>query len=81
MKKLLYFTGLNCAPCRTFSPIMDRVSNEFTVEKIVTDYQMSKAVANNVKSIPTVILMENDQEVKRFIGAKSYEDVINFYNN
>ena len=81
MKKLLYFTGLNCVPCRTFSPIMDRVSKEFTVEKIVTDYQMDKAVANNVRSVPTVILVENGQEVNRFIGAKSYEDVINFYNN
>jgi hypothetical protein len=33
MKQILYFTSLGCLPCQTFSPIMDRVSQQINVEK------------------------------------------------
>ena len=33
-----------------------------------------------VKNIPTVILVENGQEVRRFTGNRSYNDVISFIN-
>jgi len=32
-------------------------------------------------SVPTVILVENGQEVRRFVGARSYQDVMQFINN
>jgi thioredoxin-like negative regulator of GroEL len=81
MKQILYFTSLGCLPCQTFSPIMDRVSQQINVEKITTDYEMERARLANVRSVPTVILVENGQELRRFTGAKSYEQVIQFINN
>jgi thioredoxin-like negative regulator of GroEL len=80
MKRLLYFTSLGCVPCQTFSPIMDRVSQQINVEKITTDYEMNKAQSANVRSVPTVILIENEQEVRRFVGTRSYEQVMQFIN-
>jgi thioredoxin-like negative regulator of GroEL len=80
MKKLFYFTSLGCVPCQTFSPIMEQISALIPVEKVITDYEMSKAISANVRSVPTVILVENEQEVRRFTGAKSYQDVMNFIN-
>ncbi len=80
MKRLLYFTSLGCVPCQTFSPIMDRVSQQINVEKITTDYEMNKAQSSNVRSVPTVILIENEQEVRRFVGTRSYEQVMQFIN-
>ncbi len=81
MRKLFYFTGLGCVPCQTFSPIMDQVSKTFPVEKITTDYEMDRARSANVMSVPTVVLAENGQEVRRFVGARSYEQVMHFINS
>jgi hypothetical protein len=59
---------------------MDRVSQQINVEKITTDYEMNKAQSANVRSVPTVILIENEQEVRRFVGTRSYEQVMQFIN-
>jgi len=80
MRRLYYYTSLGCIPCQTFSPIMDQISALIPVEKITTDYEMNKAQQANVRSVPTVILVENEQEVRRFTGARSYQDVMNFIN-
>ncbi len=80
MKQIFYFTSLGCVPCQTFSPIMDRVSKEIPVEKITTDYEIDRARAANVSSVPTVVLTQNGQEIRRFVGVRSYEQVMQFIN-
>jgi thioredoxin 1 len=79
MKQIFYFTAEWCVPCQSFSPVMDRVRDAgVTVEKINIDYESDRARAANVMSIPTVVLAENGQEIKRFVGAKTYEQVLEF---
>jgi len=80
MKQLFYFTSLGCVPCQTFSPVMDRISKVLSVEKITTDYEMDRARHANVMSVPTVVLTQNGQEIRRFVGVRSYEQVIEFIN-
>jgi thioredoxin 1 len=60
---------------------MDKVGQQIGVQKINIDYEMDRARGANVMSVPTVILVENGQEVRRFVGAKSYEQVMQFINN
>lgn len=79
MKRLYYFYSNSCAPCKTMGPIMDRIGKQVTVQKVDTDY--SDVERYNVQSIPTVILVKNDQEVGRFIGIKSEGQVLDFYNS
>jgi thioredoxin-like negative regulator of GroEL len=59
---------------------MDKVSNQLPVEKINIDYESSRARSANVMSVPTVILVENGQEVRRFVGVRSYDQVMQFIN-
>jgi thioredoxin 1 len=80
MRKLFYFTAPWCQPCQALGPIMDRVTGQIPVEKVNIDYEMDRARSANVMSVPTVILVENGQEVRRFVGAKSYEQVMQFIN-
>ena len=78
MKQLFYFTAEWCQPCQSFSPIMDKISTTIPVDKINIDYELDRARAANVMSVPTVVLAENGQEIKRFVGAKSYEQMLEF---
>ena len=80
MKQIFYFTAPWCQPCQVLGPIMDKVSQQIPVEKINIDYEMDRARHANVMSVPTIILAQNGQEIRRFVGARSYEQVMDFIN-
>ena len=80
MKKLFYYSAGWCVPCQSFGPVMDQVSSVIPVVKVNVDYEADLAARANVRSVPTVILVEGETEVRRFTGARSYQDVINFIN-
>jgi thioredoxin-like negative regulator of GroEL len=80
MKQLFYFTAAWCQPCQTLGPIMDQVSSQTPVNKINVDYEADIITKYNVRNIPTVILVEKGQEVRRFTGVKSFNEVLNFIN-
>ena len=81
MKQLFYFSADWCVPCQTLGPVMDQVSQKIQVQKINVDYEPDIISKYGVRSVPTVILVENGQEVRRFTGAKGYNNIINFINN
>lgn len=64
-----------CAPCRVVSPIMEQLSQEFDGRvhflKVNVDYQGELAARYGVRSIPTVVLFKDGQEVNRLVGAAS----------
>jgi thioredoxin 1 len=67
-------------PCKALGPTMNRVSEQIQVNKINIDYEADVTKKYGIRNIPTVILVENGQEVRRFTGNKSYNDVIQFIN-
>ena len=81
MKKLLYFSGTWCKPCKSFKPIMSQARQAgVVVEDVDVDQAQHIALKYNVRSIPTVILLNGEQEVNRFVGTRSLTEVINFWN-
>ena len=80
-KELFYYTANWCNPCQTLGPIMDEIARQIPVRKQNIDY-IDPAVleAANVRNVPTVILVENGQEIKRFTGVKSNSQIITWLN-
>ena len=80
-KELFYYTANWCNPCQTLGPIMDEIARQIPVRKQNIDY-IDPAVleAANVRNVPTVILVENGQEIKRFTGIKSNSQIITWLN-
>lgn len=80
-KELFYYSAPWCKPCETLSPIMDQVSKQITVRKINIDYADPAVIESaQVRNIPTVVLVEYGQEVRRFTGVKSFNQIIDFLN-
>tara|TARA_B100001287_G_C22387911_1_gene391928 strand:+ start:127 stop:366 length:240 start_codon:yes stop_codon:yes gene_type:complete len=75
--KYLYFSAQWCGPCKTLSPIMNNVSSIVEVEKIDVDLDYERAQKYGVRNIPTVVLVEGETEVKRFIGVQPQQNYIN----
>ena len=80
MKQVLYFTAQWCSVCQDMTPIVEHLKKSIPIEKIDTDYDVSYTEKYNVKSIPTVIVLEDGKEIKRYSGALSYEQLNKLIN-
>ena len=82
MKKILYFSAPWCGPCKQFGPIMDRISQTgILVEKVNVDNAPAVAAAYNVRSVPTVSVVNNTgNEIGRSVGMLSESQVRQLYN-
>ena len=80
-KELYYYTAPWCQPCQTLGPIMDEIARQIPVRKQNIDYtDPAMLEAANVRNVPTVILVEDGQELKRFTGVKSNSQIITWLN-
>jgi len=77
MRQYLYFSAPWCGPCKMLGPVMDRVNTTIPVRKVIVDDQPDMARQYNVRNIPTVILLENGVETKRFVGVKPESEYLN----
>ncbi len=61
-----------CGPCKMLAPIIEEISNEYAdkikVGKVNIDEEMQLAVGYEITSIPTVLLFENGDIVKKSVG-------------
>jgi thiol-disulfide isomerase/thioredoxin len=83
MKQILYFSAKWCSGCQSTSPLIEqfqRNNRNIPVEKIDTDYDSSYVEKYKVKSIPTTIILENGNEIKRYVGALGYEQLNRLIN-
>ena len=76
---LLDFWAEWCGPCHMVLPVIEELSNELTdvkVGKVNIDEQMELARQFRVMSIPTLMVIKDGKEVKREIGARSREEIL-----
>lgn len=81
-KAVVDFYATWCGPCKMFAPIFEEVSikMDFNFVKVDTDSNSDLAREYGIMSIPTIILFENGNEVKRHTGFMSEEEFIDFLN-
>jgi thiol-disulfide isomerase/thioredoxin len=69
---VLEFSGKSCPPCQQMAPIISRLEREgLPIRKVDVEEERSLAEQYQVESIPTFILIVNDQEVERMSGAQA----------
>jgi len=67
MKQIYYFSADWCQPCQTLGPIMEQIGKQYQILKFNVDYEVDVIAKYGVMNVPTVILVENGEEVRRFI--------------
>jgi len=80
MKQVLYFSAPWCSPCRQFKPVMESLQSEMSITFIDVDASPQTAATWNVRSVPTVLVIENGIEKGRLVGARPKEEVRALYN-
>lgn len=82
MKQVLYFSAKWCTACQATTPIIESLkhSNQAQVMIVDVDYDVSLTEQYNVRSVPTTVIMENGNEIKRHVGSISTEGLKNLIN-
>ena len=80
MKQVLYFSAPWCNPCKAFKPLMESLQPEMPIRFIDVDSSPQTAQQYNVRSVPTVVVVQNGMEIGRAVGAKTKDEIRALYN-
>jgi thioredoxin 1 len=67
-----------CGPCKTQDPILEELEEEYEdveFEKINVDEEQDVANEYQVRSLPTLIVENDDGIVERFVGVTQADDI------
>lgn len=79
-RAIVDFYATWCGPCKMFGPIFEEVSEESDINFVKLDVDKNDDIARKygVMTIPTVILFENGEELKKHIGLMNKEELEEF---
>jgi thioredoxin 1 len=77
---LIDFWAEWCGPCKMIVPVIDELVTEFdgkaTIGKVDIDSEADLAERYNVSSIPTLLLLKDGEETKRFVGITPKAELV-----
>lgn len=68
-----------CGPCKMLSPVIEEFAKdhpEFQIGKVNVDEEEELTRKFRIRSVPTLIVFKNGEEVNRAVGALSEEELL-----
>jgi thioredoxin 1 len=62
-------------------PIMESIKGQVNYSKLDVDVEQDLAVKYKVRSVPTLVLVENGVEKNRLVGVHQSPEILKFYNS
>lgn len=84
LKKVYKYSATWCAPCKTYAPIFDKVTEEYSEKLEIKKFDVDDIDGEdedlmmelNIRSIPTTVFFgENNKVLKKIIGSVSETDL------
>ncbi|WXB47775.1 thioredoxin domain [Vibrio phage VB_VaC_TDDLMA] len=70
-----------CGPCQTLTPILEELQSEgHPIYLLDADENGDFVGMNAIRSVPTMIVFRNGQEVTRTSGLKTKEEIVQLLN-
>ena len=82
MIKVLRFTASWCGPCKALAPIVETVKGHIPVDVIDIDEEVNVVLATKfgVRGVPTLVMLDDDKEVKRLVGMTSKDKLNEWFH-
>ena len=85
MIKILKFESDSCPQCKALSATLERIIKEYKTDmksiNIEEDNNQDLIRKYNIRSIPTLIFLNEDQEYNRLVGNQSYATINKIINH
>jgi len=78
MKKILRFTASWCQPCKAVSKMLEEMDINLPIEVIDIDVHSDLAIDYGIRSVPTLVIVDEHVEVKRMTGLVTKEVLKNW---
>ena len=69
-----------CMPCRMLAPTIDELATQFAgkvkVGKVDTDANRDVSVKFGISAIPTIMLFQNGEVVRKFVGVTPKQEFV-----
>ena len=84
MIKILKFESDSCPQCKALSATLERITKEYKTDiksiDIEEDNNQNLIRKYNIRSIPTLIFLNEDKEYNRLVGNQSYATINKIIN-
>jgi thioredoxin-like negative regulator of GroEL len=71
MKRILRFTASWCNPCQGLAMNLETANLGLPIEVVDIDMHSDVAQEYGIRSVPTLVMLDENTEVKRIIGSKT----------
>lgn len=81
MKKILKFSAAWCGPCQMLTTTIKNSGDlGIMIEEVDIDDNLDLASSYNIRSVPTLVMLDGDSEIKRKTGAMNAAQLKEFIN-
>ena len=80
MKRILRFTASWCQPCKTMSRTLEEINTGIPIEVVDIDVLSDVAMEHGIRSVPTLVMMDGNIEMKRMVGMKPKQELTEWIN-
>jgi thioredoxin-like negative regulator of GroEL len=71
MKRIIRFTASWCGPCKSLAMNLETANLGLPIEVVDIDTHSDVAQEYGIRSVPTLVMLDENTEVKRIIGSKT----------
>lgn len=80
MKRILRFTASWCNPCKMLAKNLESVNTNIPIEVVDIDVHNEIAMDYGIRSVPTLVMLDENTEVKRMVGMQSLKQLEDWIN-
>ena len=78
--EVLRFTASWCQPCKALAQQLQELDLDKEVTVVDIDEQSDLAIKYGVRSVPTLVAVDNGKEVKRMVGVKAKDILLDWFS-
>lgn len=68
-RRVLKFSASWCNPCKALSETLKNINTEIPIYELDVDSHQEHAREFNIRSVPTLVMMDGNTEIKRLRGG------------
>jgi len=75
MKRILRFTASWCEPCKSLAMNLESAGLDLPIEVVDIDVHDNLTREYGIRSVPTLVMLDENIEIKRLIGSKTVNEL------